>query len=215
MKCKESYERIKKKIKRKLSRKHLKVIDVILIAIVLLIGSIQIIRWTSKNVQEEQTSSISQAEQVKLNFIKKVAPIAQTEQNKYHVLASVTIAQAALESDWGQSELSQKYNNLFGIKGTGTNSAVMTTKEYVNGEWITTKASFVVYSSWNQSIENHTKLFVNGIDGDENHYAQVLNATDYRSAAQALQQTGYATDPDYAQKLISVIEKYKLYQYDR
>ena len=203
----------KNQLKRFMTKKHLRAADLVLIVIVVLIGSMQLVKWTEK--ETKSTTSTDQTEQVKKNFIKKVAPIAQAEQKKYHVLASITIAQAALESDWGQSELSQKYNNLFGVKGTGTNSAEMTTKEYVNGQWITTKASFVVYSSWQASIEAHTKLFVNGIDGDANHYQAVLTAQNYQQAAQALQDNGYATDPDYASKLISIIEKYNLDQYDQ
>lgn len=203
-----------KKVKRFLKQHHLKIADVILIGMILLLGSIQIIRWGGREIRQSQTE-IPQSEQIKLNFIKKVAPIAESEQRQNHVLASITIAQAALESDWGQSELSQKYNNLFGVKGTGTNSAMMTTKEYVNGQWITVKASFAVYSSWAASIEAHTKLLVNGLEGDSSHYQQVINASNYEEAAEALQANGYATDPNYAQKLIAIIQKYKLYQYDR
>lgn len=203
-----------KKIKRFLKQHHLKVADVVLIGVVLLLGSILLIRWGGREVRQSQTE-IPQSEQIKVNFIKKVAPIAESEQQQNHVLASITIAQAALESDWGQSELSQKYNNLFGVKGTGTNSAMMTTKEYVNGQWITVKASFAVYSSWAASIEAHTKLLVNGLEDDPNHYQQVINASNYEEAAEALQANGYATDPNYAQKLIAIIQKYKLYQYDR
>lgn len=202
-----------RKIKRFLRQRHLKITDVVLIVILGLIISIQVIRWDGREIRQSQ-ATIPQSEQVKLDFIQKVAPIAENEQRQNHVLASITIAQAALESDWGQSELSQKYNNLFGVKGTGTNSAMMTTKEYVNGQWITVKASFTVYPSWAASIAAHTKLLVDGLEGDRNHYQQVIDATNYETAAEALQINGYATDPNYAQKLIAIIQKYKLYQYD-
>lgn len=204
---------MKKKVKRFLRLHHLKLTDVILMTLIALIASIQIIRWNGREIYQSQ-EEIPQSEQVRLNFIQKVAPIAESEQRENHVLASITIAQAALESDWGQSELSQKYNNLFGVKGTGTNSAMMTTKEYVNGQWITVKASFAVYPSWAASIAAHTKLLVNGLEGDQNHYQRVVNASNYEEAAEELQANGYATDPNYAQKLIAIIQKYKLYQYD-
>ena len=204
---------MKRKLKRFLKQRHLKITDVVLIVILGLMMSIQVIRWSGREIRQSQ-AAIPQSEQVKLNFIQKVAPIAESEQRQSHVLASITIAQAALESDWGQSELSQKYNNLFGVKGTGTNSAMMTTKEYVNGQWVTVKASFAVYPSWAASIAAHTKLLVDGLEGDQNHYEQVVNATNYETAAEALQANGYATDPNYAQKLIAIIQKYKLYQYD-
>lgn len=203
-----------KKIKRFLKKHHLKTADVVLIGVILLLGSILIIRWGGCEIRQNQ-AEIPQSGQIKVNFIKKVAPIAESEQQQNHVLASITIAQAALESDWGQSELSQKYNNLFGVKGTGTNSAMMTTKEYVNGQWITVKASFAVYPSWGASIEAHTKLLVDGLEGDTNHYQEVINVSNYKETAEALQANGYATDPNYAQKLIAIIQKYKLYQYDR
>ena len=190
---------MKRKLKRFLRQRHLKITDVVLIVILGLMMSIQVIRWSGREIRQSQ-AAIPQSEQVKLDFIQKVAPIAESEQRQSHVLASITIAQAALESDWGQSELSQKYNNLFGVKGTGTNSAMMTTKEYVNGQWITVKASFAVYPSWASSIAAH--------------YEQVVNASNYETAAEALQANGYATDPNYAQKLIAIIQKYKLYQYD-
>lgn len=67
-------------------------------------------------IGETPQATISNDEQAKQNFIKQLAPIAQAEQRQYGVLASITLAQAALESDWGKSELSAKYNNLFGIK---------------------------------------------------------------------------------------------------
>lgn len=195
-------------------KRHLKLADVILIAVILLIGSIQLVRWHSKE-ELNNSANESPTEQVRQDFIKEIAPTARKEQRRYHVLASITIAQAALESDWGQSELATKYNNLFGVKETGTNSALMTTKEYVNGQWIEIKASFAVYPSWQKSIEAHTKLFVDGLEGDQAHYQQVINATNYQQAAQALQENGYATDPDYAQKLITIIEKYRLYRFDQ
>ncbi|MBD5069739.1 glycoside hydrolase family 73 protein [Ligilactobacillus apodemi] len=150
--------------------------------------------------------------QTKQSFIKKLVPVAQAEQRQYGVFTSITLAQAALESDWGQSELSAKYNNLFGIKSS--TGSLMTTQEYVNGEWVTIKDTFAVYNSWDDSVKAHTQLFVNGTAWNSDHYGSVLRATSYEQAAQALQQQGYATDPDYAQKLISLIKEYNLHQYD-
>ena len=114
----------------------------------------------------------------------------------------------------GTSQLASQYHNLFGIKGTGTNSRVMTTKEYINGKWIVTKGRFRVYDSWSDSIKDHTRLMLNGTDTNQQNYDRVVHATNYQEAARGLQEAGYATDPDYAQKLISVIKAYKLYNYD-
>lgn len=163
----------------------------------------------------QQQQIIERQQNAKRLFIKQVAPEAQAMQKKYNVPASITIAQAILESDWGSSTLAAKYYNLFGIKGTGENSQVLTTKEYVNGKWVVTKGRFKVYSSWDESIKDHTQLMVNGTAYDENNYQAVTQATNYKEAAKALQDAHYATDPDYAQKLISVIESYKLYNYDK
>src|SRR5699024_12074864 len=98
---------MKRKLNGFLRQRHLKITDVVLIVILGLMMSIQVIRWSGREIRQSQ-AAIPQSEQVKLNFIQKVAPIAESEQRQSHVLASITIAQAALESDWGQSELSQK-----------------------------------------------------------------------------------------------------------
>ena len=149
------------------------------------------------------------------DFIADIAPAAQQMQANYGVHASISIAQAILESDWGESELSAVYNNLYGMKGDNPgNTVLLSTSEYYNGEWITIQAKFRVYDSWAESIQDHALLFVNGTTWNPNQYAAVLQASTYQEAAQALQDCGYATDPDYAEKLIAVIEQHALYEYD-
>lgn len=167
--------------------------------------------WNQKRIDNE----IRQKDiQEKKKFIQRISPEAQEMQRKYHVYSSITIAQAILESQWGTSKLSSKYFNLFGIKGTRENSKLMTTKEYVNGRWIVIKGYFRVYKDWNESIKDHTKLMITGTESNKKNYHDVINAKDYKEAAIALQKSGYATDPDYAEKLISVIKSYRLYEYD-
>lgn len=169
--------------------------------------------WNQQRIERQMGRQDREAKRL---FIKQVAPEAQAMQNTYHVCASVTIAQAILESQWGTSQLASQYHNLFGIKGTDpSNSKVMTTKEYINGRWIVTKGRFRVYDSWSDSIKDHTKLMLNGTDMNKQNYQDVVNAKNYKEAAEALQKSGYATDPDYAKKLISVIQTYKLYNYDK
>lgn len=169
--------------------------------------------WNQQWIERQMEHQDREAKRL---FIKQVAPEAQAMQNTYHVCASVTIAQAILESQWGTSQLASQYHNLFGIKGTDpSNSKVMTTKEYINGRWIVTKGRFRVYDSWSDSIKDHTKLMLNGTDMNKQNYQDVVNAKNYKEAAEALQKSGYATDPDYAKKLISVIQTYKLYNYDK
>lgn len=168
--------------------------------------------WNQQRIEQEAKEKDRRAKE---RFIHQVAPEAQAMQNTYHVYASITIAQAILESEWGTSKLAADYHNLFGIKGTGANSRVMTTKEYINGKWIVIKDRFRVYDSWSDSIKDHTQLMLQGTDTNQQNYDEVVNAKNYQEAAQGLQDAGYATDPDYAQKLISVIKTYKLYEYDK
>lgn len=187
----------------------LRLSDLLLVVILLSLLFVQFIKWSGVNNNTQMTK----IEDVKKEeFVEKIAPIAQDEQQKYHIFASITIAQAALESNWGQSELATQYYNLFGVKSdTG---GLMTTKEYVNGQWIVVRARFAIYQSWRESIEQHTALLVNGTSWDSSHYQAVISANNYVEAAQALQQKGYATDPNYAQKLISLIKTYNLDKYD-
>ena len=208
------------KRKRRKSRKNnsgLKVLIWILVIIALFLGVYAAHHyyriWNQQRIEKQLQRQYQQAKQA---FIKQVAPEAQAMQNSYHVYASVTIAQAILESQWGTSQLASQYHNLFGIKGTDPNtSRVLTTKEYINGHWIVTKGRFNVYDSWSDSIKDHTKLMLNGTDTNKENYQAVVQATSYQQAARELQKAGYATDPNYAQKLISVIQTYKLYNYDK
>lgn len=159
--------------------------------------------------------SLLNTNQDKEEFIIKISGYAQTLEEEHDVLASISIAQAILESDWGSSELSAKYNNFYGVKGSNPQNTVnMTTKEYVNGEWITIKAPFRTYSDWRDSMRDHALLFVNGTKWNPDQYKTVVGEDDYKKAAEALYKSGYATDPGYTKKLVDVIEQYELYQYD-
>ena len=106
-----------------------------------------------------------------------------------------------MESDWGRSKQAAKYNNLFGIKA--------------NGKTVKVKQYFQTYNSWAASINAHTQLIVNGTSDNHARFRAVQTAKTYRQAALALQTGGYATDPDYASKLIYAIKKFKLAQYDK
>ncbi|MEX2462538.1 MAG: glycoside hydrolase family 73 protein [Paenibacillaceae bacterium] len=143
-----------------------------------------------------------------IDFITLMAPIARVDQHHTSVLASITIAQAILESASGGSAPG---NNLFGIKGKGQQ---LDTKEYVNGEWVTIKDSFRVYDSWSDSVRDHSDFLLDNIRYTRSGFFERCRILDYKGAAQALQNAGYATDPQYATKLIGLIEAYKLWQYD-
>ncbi|MEW9702811.1 glucosaminidase domain-containing protein [Paenibacillus sp. SI8] len=145
----------------------------------------------------------------KRSFINEIASAAIEDMLNTGVLASITIAQACLESAWGQSAPG---NNLFGIKGSGTTQA---TEEFINGQWITINAGFRAYQNWYGSIQDHSQfLCENGRYGRAGFFDHCA-ARDYAGAAKALQTAGYATDPQYASKLIQIIESNGLQKIDQ
>ena len=149
-------------------------------------------------------------------FIREIGPIAKEVDKSFDLLPSITIAQACLESDYGKSDLSQKYNNLFGVKGNNPNtSAVLKTKEFEKGKWVVVKARFQIYDSYEASIRAHARLFQKGTTWDAKQYRHVLAAKNYQTQARALVKDGYATDPNYADKLIKLIEEYDLARFDK
>jgi flagellum-specific peptidoglycan hydrolase FlgJ len=142
-------------------------------------------------------------------FIDQVAPGAIAAQHRYGVPAAVTIAQAIDESGWGQSQLAAQDHNLFGIKGTGPAGSVpLPTQEYVNGQQVSTSASFRVYHDVAESIDDHGRLLA-----DSGYYQQAMADRQHPNEfAKAL--TGvYATDPNYGSNLISLMLRYDLYHY--
>jgi len=141
-------------------------------------------------------------------FIDSIKDGAIESYKKYHVLPSLTIAQAILESGWGKSAIG---NNLFGIKAgsnwTGKTKTVRTS-EYGSGGYYHINDTFRDYDSIDDSIEDHAKLLTNS------RYDSVRAATNYKTACQEVQKDGYATSPTYANSLIKLIEQYNLDQWD-
>lgn len=171
-----------------------------------------------KTSDAQTTSALaSQVQTVtRYNFIRELAPAALQAQKEDKILPSLTLAQACLESDFGQSLLASKYHNLFGVKAYGNVPTVkLDTQEFENGKWITISGQFRVYATDEASVLGHSKLFVNGTTWNPNQYAAVLNAKDYKAAAKAVQTSGYATDPAYSAKLIQIIESYQLQKHDQ
>ena len=168
------------------------------------------------NVQADtvQYSSASSQQQ----FINQIAPHAQSVANANDLYASVMMAQAILESAWGQSTLAQAPNyNLFGIKGSYNGQTVyMNTLEFLNGQWVTKNEPFRRYPSYAESfMDNARTLRTVSFQSGVYYYAGAWksNTTSYRDATAWL--TGrYATDPNYATSLNRIIETYGLTQYD-
>jgi len=167
--------------------------------------------WSYQTYQRE----VKQADDARQAFIEAIVPVSQDLYQETGILPSITISQAILESDWGNSELAANYNNLFGIKaGLDQESVSLPTLEFENNEWITITADFRVYESWDESIRDHANTLVYGTTWNKDQYRALLDATDYIGQAKGLQQGGYATDPDYATKIIDLIRTHQLYQYD-
>ena len=145
------------------------------------------------------------------NFIEEVK---RNIPSNTKIFPSVIVAQSILESARGTSELARKANNLFGIKGNyNGQSYTVKTKEYLNGKWTTVNAAFKKYPSYRESIIDHSNFFTSTPWRTQN-YKRVLNAKDYKTQARALQSCGYATDPQYTNKLINLIETNNLSSLD-
>lgn len=146
-------------------------------------------------------------------FFKKVSVGAMKGYKSSNVFASITMAQAMLESGTGSSSLTTSANNLFGIKAYNWagKTTTMMTNEQTQGVVITISAPFRAYNSWEESIQDHTSFLTSN-----KRYAQfgVLTAKTYSQQAQALQNAGYATDVNYAKSLVTIIKEYNLNKYD-
>ena len=139
-------------------------------------------------------------------YIKKYRELAVEEMKKYHIPASITLAQGLLESGAGQSALARKSNNHFGIKcGSDWYGKTVSHDDDARGE------CFRAYKHPKDSYEDHSKFLAG-----RPRYASLfnLNITDYRGWARGLKKAGYATNPRYADQLIGIIELYELYKYD-
>ena len=135
-------------------------------------------------------------------FISSLMPHAEAAARELGVDPRNLIAQAALETGWGRSKPGDSHN-LFGIKAGGSwngASVQANTEEFAAGTASRVDANFRAYGSSRESVEDYVRLI-----RDNPRYAGALNTgSDVQSFANALQRGGYATDPDYARKLVSV-----------
>ena len=144
-------------------------------------------------------------------FIAQLPQPAQAASQQSGIPHHLILAQAALESGWGQRQILTRDGkpsyNVFGIKASGDwkgdTTDIMTT-EYEQGEAKKVRASFRVYNSYFEALTDYVKLISNNP-----RYAAVANASSAEQGAQALQAAGYATDPKYAQKLVGMIQQFK------
>lgn len=156
--------------------------------------------------------------QVTEEFVKMIEEQAVTISYNYDLYPSVTIAQAILESQAGNSSLSiAPFYNLFGIKGNykGATIAMKTQEDDGKGNLITIDAEFRQYPSYEESLEDYARLLKFGLANDPDFYKGAWKSTtnNYQEATAFL--TGkYATDSQYAAKLNQLIEAYQLNRYD-
>lgn len=141
------------------------------------------------------------------DYIKKYRDIAVDEMKHYRIPASITLAQGLLESGAGRGTLARKSNNHFGIKcgGSWDGPSVRHDDDAAN-------ECFRAYRHAKESYRDHSKFLRSGA-----RYAFLfkLPITDYRGWSKGLKKAGYATDPQYANRLINIIELYDLDKYDK
>ncbi len=155
---------------------------------------------------KKTTPPIKKYTDIKLKYIDTYSEIAMDEMRKYKIPASITLAQGILESRSGQSLLTTRSNNHFGIKchkGWTGDSTLHDDDE--------DDECFRVYKYPEESFRDHS-LFL----AERKRYADLfkLKQTDYKGWAKGLRKAGYATDRKYPEKLINIIEAYDLYEYD-
>ena len=153
----------------------------------------------------EATSKLSVTSDVIRAYIMRYKDVAQTNMRKHGIPASITLAQGVLESGSGQGTLSRNANNHFGIKcHDWTGDSVRHTDDAPD-------ECFRKYSDPEESYKDHS-IFLTS----RGRYSDLfkLDKSDYKGWAKGLRKAGYATDPKYPDKLISLIERYELYNFD-
>lgn len=176
----------------------------------LFVFALGLLIWPSIRLESHEEDQTTE------EFLDEIGHYAAANAKESGVLPSLVVAQAAIESDFGRSQLARDYNNLFGRKAYGSERAVhLPTQEYTAAGYETVEAPFKVYPSWKAAVTDHGRLMQEGTDWNPDLYLPVRQAEDYKTAAYALQEAGYATDPHYAEKLIEIIESYGLTKYDK
>lgn len=146
------------------------------------------------------------------DFLAAIAPAAQACQRATGIPASFTLAQAALESGWGASRLSQSACNLFGVKADRAWKGPvvwMDTAEVINGKRVMVPAGWRAYPAWVDCLTDRAAFF-----RKNPRYAKCFEEVTGHGWARAVARAGYATDPEYAEKLIAVMDGRNLVRFD-
>lgn len=146
------------------------------------------------------------------SFIKSIGQAARQHCKTYQILPSLTIAQAILESNWGKSKLAAECHNYFGMKWSRSASCgykeYSTKEQKTDGTWYTITAKFRKYGSLTEGIKGYYEFL------QYQRYQNLKGVTDYKEACRLIKEDGWATAVTYTESLVTLIEKYRLTQYD-
>ena len=183
----------------------------------------EIYRNTSKvGTQASEFINLSETEAAT-----KILEIAKLDYAKTGILASVTAAQAVLESGFGKTLLAQKANNFFGMKANLSSNSwesvwdgksvynIETAEEYTPGDITYINADFRKYPDFETSMEDHGRYLLGAMNGNQKRYKGLTEAKNYLDAITIIKNGGYATDSNYISKICSIIERYGLDKYDK
>ncbi len=178
---------------------------------------VDVITETKKNDSQEKlaktetisldaTSKVKVTSQVVMAYIEKYKETAKKSMQEYGIPASITLSQAILESGCGTGSLCLMANNHFGIKCRNDWKGLS-----VKYDDDAAQECFRKYNDPRESFKDHSTFLLS-----RSWYAHLflLDKKDYKAWAKGLKASGYATDPKYPQKLIGIIEKYKLFEID-
>lgn len=176
---------------------------------------------TSKGFQAASLNGLSEPEK-----IKKIAPLYQECMEKTGMLASVGIAQFCLESGYGTTDLAQYANNMHGMKknlsgnnwvGSAWDGVSVYGKyspEVLNGVTTMQYSEFRKYACVEDSIADRAAYFKGAMNGTAKRYPNIEKITDPIEQIKMIKSGGYATDPNYVEKLSNLINRFNLTQYD-
>jgi LysM repeat protein len=149
------------------------------------------------------------------DYIEQYKSIAISEMMRTGIPASIKLAQAMLESNCGKSDLACKANNHFGIKcGNDWNGKTFKKEDDDFDDGKLVKSCFREFRTVYDSYIAHSDFLIDPAKSKRYGSLFELDATDYKGWAKGLSKAGYATDPEYAKRLIDIIERYNLYQLD-
>lgn len=183
----------------------------------------QVYTVQAKGFQASDLRGLSEADR-----IEKIAPLYQENMKKTGMLASPGIAMFCLESGYGTTDLAEFANNLHGMKcslsgNTWSDSAwdgvskytKQTKEQTASGQEYTVTADFRKYPCCEDSIADRAAYFIGAMNGAKKRYPNINKQTDYKKAIQIIKDGGYATDVNYISKLVNLVERWNLFQYDQ